>query len=64
MFSKCIRPLNRIGDIKNIKKNEHILKKCLSTQEVIERESKYAAHNYHPVPVALTRGEGNLLNSS
>ena len=24
----------------------------------IEKESKYGAHNYHPLPVVLTRGEG------
>ena len=28
------------------------------TQEFIERESKYGAHNYHPLPVVLTRAEG------
>ena len=24
----------------------------------IEKESKYGAHNYHPLPVVLSRGEG------
>ena len=24
----------------------------------IERESKYGAHNYHPLPVVLSKGEG------
>jgi len=28
------------------------------TQEFIEKESKYGAHNYHPLPVVLTRAEG------
>lgn len=28
------------------------------TQELIEREEKYSAHNYHPLPVMLTKGEG------
>ncbi|MEZ5016487.1 MAG: ornithine--oxo-acid transaminase [Flavipsychrobacter sp.] len=28
------------------------------TQQLLERESKYSAHNYHPLPVMLTRGEG------
>lgn len=32
--------------------------RLISTKEVIEREEKYAAHNYHPLPVALTRGKG------
>ena len=27
-------------------------------QEYIEREKRYGAHNYHPLPVVLSRGEG------
>jgi len=30
-------------------------------QEVFDKESKYGAHNYHPLPVALHRGEGVYL---
>ncbi|XP_023297269.2 ornithine aminotransferase, mitochondrial [Lucilia cuprina] len=30
----------------------------LSSQDVFERENKYGAHNYHPLPVALTKAEG------
>jgi len=29
-----------------------------SSQELIELEDKYGAHNYHPLPVVLSRGEG------
>ncbi|WP_242926441.1 ornithine--oxo-acid transaminase [Pontibacter vulgaris] len=29
-----------------------------SSQQAIEIENKYGAHNYHPLPVVLTRGEG------
>ncbi len=29
-----------------------------STQRAIELENKYGAHNYHPLPVVLERGEG------
>lgn len=32
--------------------------KTLSTHDYIEREEKYGAHNYHPLPVVLKRGEG------
>ncbi len=28
------------------------------TQKLLEREEKYSAHNYHPLPVMLTRGQG------
>ena len=30
----------------------------LTSQQVFERENKYGAHNYHPLPVALTKAEG------
>ncbi|XP_026988507.2 ornithine aminotransferase, mitochondrial [Tachysurus fulvidraco] len=30
----------------------------LSSEEVFTREERYGAHNYHPLPVALQRGEG------
>ena len=30
----------------------------LSSEEVFKRENKYGAHNYHPIPVALSKGEG------
>ncbi|XP_023564819.1 ornithine aminotransferase, mitochondrial [Octodon degus] len=29
-----------------------------SSDAIFERESKYGAHNYHPLPVALERGKG------
>lgn len=28
------------------------------TQQLLEREDKYGAHNYHPLPVVLEKGEG------
>jgi ornithine--oxo-acid transaminase len=30
----------------------------LTSQQAIELEEKYGAHNYHPLPVVLSRGEG------
>ncbi|XP_023017187.2 ornithine aminotransferase, mitochondrial [Leptinotarsa decemlineata] len=51
-----------------------IYKKCLritkisssystvtSSKEVMDREKKYAAHNYHPLPVALSKGKGIFM---
>src|SRR5204863_6851984 len=32
-----------------------------NTQQYIDLEEKYGAHNYHPLPVVLTRGEGVFL---
>jgi ornithine--oxo-acid transaminase len=31
------------------------------TQELIEKEEKYNAHNYHPLPVVLEKGKGALV---
>lgn len=33
----------------------------MNTQEYIRREDKYGAHNYHPLPVVLERGEGPFV---
>jgi ornithine--oxo-acid transaminase len=30
----------------------------ITTQEAIDLENKYGAHNYHPLPVVIARGEG------
>ncbi|MGZ5192031.1 MAG: ornithine--oxo-acid transaminase, partial [Flavisolibacter sp.] len=32
-----------------------------NTQHYLELEEKYGAHNYHPIPVVLSRGEGVFL---
>ena len=36
----------------------------LTSEEVYAREDKYGAHNYHPLPVALERGEGTSRHVS
>lgn len=33
----------------------------LTSQEVIDREAKYGAHNYKPIPVVIHKGEGTLV---
>jgi ornithine--oxo-acid transaminase len=33
----------------------------LNSQELIALEEKYGAHNYHPLPVVLSRGEGPMV---
>ena len=30
----------------------------MTSQEIIALEDKYGAHNYHPLPVVLSKGEG------
>ena len=31
------------------------------TEQLIEFEEKYGAHNYHPIPVVIERGRGVFL---
>lgn len=35
----------------------------LTSEEIYTREDKYGAHNYHPLPVALERGQGEFIFS-
>ena len=37
---------------------ETMVKEKSTSQHLIELEKKYGAHNYHPLPVVLARGEG------
>ncbi len=37
---------------------QSIINISAKTQYYLELEEKYSAHNYHPLPVVLTRGEG------
>lgn len=40
---------------------ESIMTSKISAKKAIELEDKYGAHNYHPLPVVLERGEGVFL---
>lgn len=31
------------------------------SQAIVENEERHGAHNYHPIPVALSRGKGELF---
>ena len=33
----------------------------MNTQDFLDREDRYGAHNYHPLPVVLDRGEGPFV---
>jgi ornithine--oxo-acid transaminase len=37
---------------------QDITQTVMSSQDLIQIEDKYGAHNYHPLPVVLSRGEG------
>lgn len=34
-----------------------------ASESIFQRESKYGAHNYHPLPVALCRAQGKRNDS-
>jgi len=38
-----------------------MIKKVTNSQQAIELEDKYGAHNYHPLPVVLAKGEGPFM---
>ncbi|OLY84447.1 Ornithine aminotransferase [Smittium mucronatum] len=38
-----------------------VLNAHTSSKESVELENEYGAHNYHPIPVVLSRGEGVLV---
>ena len=38
-----------------------MIKKATSSQQAMELEDKYGAHNYHPLPVVLAKGEGPFM---
>ena len=50
-------PKEGIAIFKNQKKIMSVLEK-ISSEEIIALENKYGAHNYHPLPVVLSKGEG------
>lgn len=49
--------MSRNYSFKIFKKMSEIMEKLSSTQ-LMDMENKYGAHNYHPLPVVLERGEG------
>jgi len=38
-----------------------MVEKITSSKQAMELEDKYGAHNYHPLPVVLSKGEGAFL---
>jgi len=51
--------------LKRTKASGHPLAKALSgssSQQIFDREAKFGAHNYHPLPVALCKGKGKQLH--
>lgn len=47
--------------LKIIKMNSTLNTRHVSSMEAMELEDRYGAHNYHPLPVVLSKGEGVYL---
>jgi len=50
--------LSRLRGVTSSIKYTGVARRGLSTGEIITREDKFGAQNYHPLPVALARGKG------
>lgn len=47
--------------LKNANLNKEIKAPGRRSAEVFAKEDRYCAHNYEPIPVALTRGKGDFF---
>jgi ornithine--oxo-acid transaminase len=57
LIRKALSVCNRY--LVNLPFNKYFMIDTIATsQEAIQLEEKYGAHNYHPLPVVLTKGEG------
>lgn len=66
MFSKVQKQLYSVGNAcqKLTGLQQHVrgvANITAKSQAVFDREAKYGAHNYHPLPVAICKGEGSVL---
>lgn len=58
MLLRCIRHSTKLYR-KTFYSTSALLKENgLTSEDVFRREDKYGAHNYHPLPVALSKGKG------
>ncbi|XP_033308153.1 ornithine aminotransferase, mitochondrial isoform X3 [Bombus bifarius] len=61
MFRKVGMISKRKGYLLNLVNQAEQNHRTITSQEIFERESKYGAHNYHPLPVALCKAEGVFM---
>ncbi len=54
-------PKEGIVEVKLKKKKPMSVVEISSSEEAIKLEDKYGAHNYHPLPAVLSRGEGVFM---
>lgn len=56
-MSSQIRTLNT-GHVLKLREKPALSTTGTTSEDVFKREDKFGAHNYHPLPVALSRGQG------
>ncbi|XP_048746938.1 ornithine aminotransferase, mitochondrial-like [Ostrea edulis] len=66
MFSKVQRQVYAFGNacqkLTGLQQNVRgVITQTAKSQTVFDKEAKYGAHNYHPLPVAINRGEGVFM---
>ena len=58
MMQKSLLNVTKFAKAKNFSSTKSASATVSKTDLFIEQEHKYSAHNYHPLPVALSRGQG------
>ena len=61
MLSCVARPLSRAGYSLTRARSTQAAAKIppgQASQTIFDREDKYGAHNYHPLPVAISKAKG------
>jgi len=58
MMQKSLLNVTKFAKSRNFSSAKSASATVSKTDLFIEQEHKYSAHNYHPLPVALSRGQG------
>ena len=61
MLSRLARSAPQVASLARCQSTAPVRKIGEKSQAIFDKESKYGAHNYSPLPVALAKGDGKLL---
>lgn len=64
IFSKRISRFGQCFASSHTNKSSKARDVSAKTQTIIDRETRYGAANYHPLPVVIQRGSGQFLNEN
>lgn len=57
-MQKSMQNVTKLARVRNFGSAKSATATATKTDLIIAQEDKYSAHNYHPLPVALSRGKG------